>query len=158
MTSRALLSSRLTSGPISFGDAPTGRDCTHVECCAQRSVRAHPFIYARGDAGINDFDVYTFYAQHPRRPWYAKSRSVRDFGDAKFGQSVDKPDFVGRRVDLMGRGILADPREDPVTAVQRYLRSDRPGTVRLLAGKAIVLIDPKPLRGRLIWVAGTAVS
>src|SRR6202158_5461767 len=95
--------------------------------------------YARGDAGINDFDVYTFYAQHCKRPWYAKSRSVRDFGDAKFGQSVDKPGFVGRRVDLMGRGIPADPREDPVAAVQRYLRSDRPGTVRFLAEKAVVL-------------------
>lgn len=114
--------------------------------------------FARGDVGINDFDVYTFYAASPKRAWYAKARSVRDFGDPKFGQSVDKPGFVGRRVDLMSRGIPANLRENPVAAVQRYLRSDRPGTVRFLAEKAVVLIDPKPLRGRLIWLAGTAVS
>ncbi len=58
----------------------------------------------------------------------------------------------------MGRGIPADPGEDPVAAVQRYLSSDRPGTVRFLSEKAVVIIDPKSLRGRLIWVAGTAVS
>jgi len=58
----------------------------------------------------------------------------------------------------MGRGTPADPREDPVPAAQRYLKSDLPGTVRFLSGKAVVIVDPKPLRGRLIWVAGTAVS
>jgi hypothetical protein len=114
--------------------------------------------YAGGNAGINDFDVYTFYASHPERPWYAKARSIRDFGDPKFGRSIDRPDFVGRRVDLMGRGIPAKPHENPTTALQRYLHSDRPGTVRFLAKKAVVLIDPKPLRGRVIWLAGAAVQ
>ncbi len=41
-------------------------------------------VLLRGEVGINDFDVYTFYAQHPKRPWYAKSLSIRDFGDPKF--------------------------------------------------------------------------
>ena len=114
--------------------------------------------YTGGNAGINDFDVYTFYASHPERTWYARARSVRDFGHPKFGRSIDRPDFVGRRVDLMARGIPADPHENPITALQRYLCSDRPGTVRFLAEKAVVLIDPKPLRGRVIWLAGAAVQ
>jgi len=114
--------------------------------------------YTRGDVGINDFDVYTFYAANPRRPWYAKARSVRDFGHPKFGQSVDKPAFIGRRVDLMGRSIPARIGEDPVLAVQRYLRSDKSGTVRFLAEKAVVLIDPRPLCGQIIWPTNTPVA
>ena len=113
--------------------------------------------YANGNAGINDFDVYSFYASHPERRWHARTRSIRDFGDPKFGRSVDRPDFVGRRVDLMGRGIPANPRDNAITAVQRYLVSDRPGTVRFLAGKAVVLIDPEQWRGRVIWLAGKPV-
>src|SRR4051812_10472586 len=39
--------------------------------------------YVRGDIGINDFDVYTFYASHPDRPWYGRRIKSVDFGDPK---------------------------------------------------------------------------
>src|SRR5262245_25108526 len=61
--------------------------------------------FLRGDVGVQDFDVYSFYASHPKRRWYAKRNKAVDFGDPKFGQSPDRPDFRGRRVDLMGRAI-----------------------------------------------------
>jgi hypothetical protein len=61
--------------------------------------------YLDGTTGINDFDVYTFYKSHPRKRWYAKRIKSYDFGDAKFGQSADRPNFVGRRVDCLGRAI-----------------------------------------------------
>jgi len=41
--------------------------------------------YIDTTAGINDFDVYTFFAAHPKRGWYAKRIMSMDFGDAKFG-------------------------------------------------------------------------
>lgn len=113
--------------------------------------------YAGGKVGINDFDVYTFYAANRKRAWFAKARSVRDFGDPKFGQSADKPRFVGRRVDLMSRGIPANIHESPVVAVQRYLRTSEAVTARYLAEKAVVVIDPKRLRGQLIWSAEMAI-
>ena len=106
--------------------------------------------YVGGKVGIQDFDVYTFYAAHPKRPWYAKRRRVYDFGDPKFGRSPDKPHFVGRRVDLMGRGLDCAPDADPVGALVRYLREPRTKTARFLAAKAVVLLDP-PHTGRVIW-------
>jgi hypothetical protein len=113
--------------------------------------------YARGKRGIHDFDVYTFYAANAKRAWYAKARSVRDFGHPKFGKTVDRHRFIGRRVDLMGRGISASMRENPVVAVQRYLSKGDTATARFLAEKAVVLIDPKRLRGQLIWLRGKPV-
>ena len=114
--------------------------------------------FARGGIGINDFDVYTFYAQHPKRAWYAKRRRGCDFGDQKFGKSQDKPNFVGRRVDLMGRGIPAEPTEEPVRAVQRYLSNGRTKSARLLAQKAVVVIEPSRSIGQIIWLDGSPVD
>ena len=90
-------------------------------CCLRSTVSGRALHFTSGGVGINDFDVYTFYAQHPARAWYAKRRRVCDFGDPKFGQSDDKPDFVGRRVDLMSREIAAALKDEPAGAVQRYL-------------------------------------
>src|SRR3954470_21519836 len=62
--------------------------------------------YVRGDIGINDFDVYTFYAANPERTWYAKRIARLDFGSPKFGLSeVSGRGYVGRRVDLLGRAL-----------------------------------------------------
>lgn len=107
--------------------------------------------YVGGDVGVNDFDVYTFYAAHPARHWYAKRIKHRDFGDPKFGRSVEKPTPVGRRVDLMGRELRAAPGDDPVVAVRRYLEAAKTATARLLAKKAVVLLEPEELRGRVVW-------
>ncbi len=91
--------------------------------------------YLSGDVGINDFDVYTFYAAHPDRRWYDRRRAVRDFGDPKFGVSGNRPRFVGRRVDLLGRGIAGEPGGDPVAAVRAYLRGGRTETAEFLAAE-----------------------
>ena len=123
-----------------------------ILCTALCQGAALHFVH--GEAGINDLDDYKFYATHPDRHWYAKRRRVCDFGDPKFGQSVDKPRFVGRRVDILGRDIPARPREDPVCAVVRYLKNGRTETARLLAQKAVVLIDPPKYLGKVIWADG----
>ena len=95
-----------------------------------------------GKTGINDFDIYTFYRKNPRKRWYAKRLKAYDYGDGKFGQSLDQPDWVGRRVDCMARAIEADEGEDVIPALQRYLREGSSETARLLAQKAVVLLDP----------------
>jgi|KBSSwiStaDraftv2_1062776.scaffolds.fasta_scaffold881215_1 hypothetical protein len=113
--------------------------------------------YVDGRTGINDFDVYSFYASHPDRPWYARRLQPFDFGDPRFGQSqVSKPGFKGRRVDLMGRGLPVAQGTDPVAALRDYLRSPRPGTPSELAAKAVVLLEPEQLLGVVVLPLGDA--
>ncbi len=86
--------------------------------------------YIRPEVGINDFDVYTFYAAHPHRRWYAKRRRAVDLGDPRFGRSeVAPPHFVGRRVDLLGRTLDVVPETDlvePSNCSKKKEIKDRP--------------------------------
>jgi len=109
--------------------------------------------YVDGRVGINDFDVWTFYKTNPERPWPPRRRKSYDFGDARFGQSVGRPNFVGRRVDCLGRDILVLESDDAVSALRRYLQHGRTKTARLLAQKAVVLLEPD--LGKVVWQAQT---
>jgi hypothetical protein len=101
--------------------------------------------------GINDFDVYTFYAEHPKKSWYAKRLKSYDFGNPKFGKSVDRPDFIGRRVDVMARSLHAQVFDDPMMALHRYLKTGKNKTAQLLSQKAVILLEPLELLGSIIW-------
>lgn len=112
---------------------------------------------ATGRRGINDFDIYTFYAEHASRRWYARRRATADFGNSKFGQSIDRPGYIGRRVDLMGRALRAEPGADPVRAVQEYLSTGRSKSVGLLSQRAVILLEPAQFLGWLVWLEGQPV-
>jgi hypothetical protein len=114
--------------------------------------------YLDGQRGVNDFDVYSFYAAHPSRPWYAKRNKPWDFGDSKFGRTLDRPDYVGRRVDLLGRGIQYRQGEAPAVAIRRWLRTDRGQSARLLAQRPIVLLSPQERLGEVIWRPASTAS
>lgn len=101
--------------------------------------------------GIKDFDVWSFYDQHPEREYPPRRAARVDFGDSKFGTSDDRPQFVGRRVDLIGRSIRGVERGDPVETLRRYLRAMATSSAKFLAQKAVVLIEPAPLRGTIVW-------
>lgn len=108
--------------------------------------------YDDGITGINDFDVYTFYKKHPLKNWYAKRIKCYDFGNPKFGKSVDKPGFIGRRVDCLSRAIDVNRMEDAVSALRRYLTERKTETAKLLSAKAVVLLVPNC--GRIILRPG----
>jgi hypothetical protein len=111
--------------------------------------------YIDPGVGLNDFDVYTFYAAHPRRRWYAKRIKSVDFGDPKFGQSeVTKPGFKGRRVDLMGRELPVPPKADLTTALIPWLQTGRTATAHELRRKAVVLLEPEHRLGTVVWPPG----
>jgi hypothetical protein len=110
--------------------------------------------YVDGKNGIKDLDVWSFYVEHPRRPFPYRRRETVDFGDPKFGKTSDRPEFLGRRVDLIGRSIRGVARADPVESLRRYLRSGATTSARFLAQKAVVLLDPPPLRGTIVWRRG----
>jgi hypothetical protein len=105
--------------------------------------------YCFGKVGINDFDVYTFFTRHPKKDWCYRRHSVRDFGDPKFGKSVLNPEFIGRRVDLLGRAIIAEGSSGPVNAIRNYLRNPLTKTARLLADKAVIMLEPN--LGKRVW-------
>jgi hypothetical protein len=108
--------------------------------------------YVDGRNGIKDFDVYTFYAEHPTGPFPFRWRTEVDFGPSRFGRYSADPDrFRGRRVDLIGRSLNFPLDVDPVEAVRHYLSAGRTETARQLAMKAVVLLAPEELRGEIIW-------
>ena len=111
--------------------------------------------YLLGRAGVQDFDLYTFYARHPARPWYANRKAHADFGLPKFGTSPDKPRFRGRRVDLLGRSLDAPVGSEPAAAIRAWLRAGRAGeSAAYLREKAVVLVAPAERNGEIVWPAG----
>ncbi len=104
-----------------------------------------------GQNGIKDFDVWTFYAGHSDVTFPPRRRVARDFGDPKFGQSPDEPEFVGRRIDLLGRSLNKDVNADPVATLRAYLSERRSSAAYHLAQKAVVLLEPAPRLGTLVW-------
>lgn len=109
--------------------------------------------YIDNENGIKDFDVWSFYRAAPERPYPYRRRGVMDFGDPKFGQTDDSLSFKGRRVDLLGRSLEVSDGCDPVAALRDYLAGGRTQSARLLAQKAVVLIEPGNELGTVIWPA-----
>ena len=126
-----------------------------VLCIALCQGAALHFLDKRN--GVKDFDVYTFYAEDMAGPFPARWRLTAGFGESIFGRyGPDPPEFIGRRVDLIGRSLPVSPDAEPVEAVRAYLRGGRTSTARHLRSKAIVGLDPPTLRGLVIWPEGVA--
>jgi hypothetical protein len=61
----------------------------------------------------------------------------------------------GRRVDLLGRLLPAEPGADPTDVLRRYLVARRTDSANALAAKAVVLIDPQNRAGEIVWPAAS---
>ena len=109
--------------------------------------------------GVKDIDVYTFFAADegkrfpPRRPVMNY-----DFGSSKFGRHPDDLGYIGRRVDCLGRSIAYAVGTSPIEALQNFLLKKPTGTARLLAQKAVVIIDPVEYRGDVVWPKPVMIS
>lgn len=110
--------------------------------------------YVDGNSGVKDFDVWTFYAEHPGAPFPWRRKGERDFGTSKFGRNPEDKGYIGRRVDLLGRSIRCSAETDPILTIQAYLSERGTRTSRKLSQKAVVLIEPSNLRGTIIWNNG----
>ena len=101
---------------------------------------------------MKDFDVYSFYAGLPRRCFPNRRKVQVDYGTSKFGRwGAERRDFEGRHVDLMWRDLPVKPNANPFEAIESYLAKPRARTPRLLAGAAVVLLEPAHLRGKVAW-------
>jgi hypothetical protein len=108
--------------------------------------------YLNGATGVREFSVWSFYAEHPEAPFPFHRPGRADFGKSKFGRAPDAPEgFEGRRVELHGRSIAATPGDEPVEALQRYLKAGATPSARELGQKAVVLIAPETLLGVEAW-------
>jgi hypothetical protein len=112
--------------------------------------------YVDGRNGVRDFDVWTFYEQHPEAQFPFRRHQVQDFGPSKFGRHPEATSLRGRAVDLFGRSIPASTSGDVIAAVRAYLNGRSTESARRLALKAVVLLDPGPLRGVVVWPFGIA--
>ncbi len=107
--------------------------------------------FVNGNNGIKDFDVWSFFREQSGRPIPRRPVIHRDFGLPTFGTSPDKPEFIGRRVDLLLKSIDCPKGSTPIAALQHYLSQRRTKTARLLSEKAVVLIEPSELLGVVAW-------
>jgi len=108
-----------------------------------------------GKNGVKDFDIWSFFKAHPKRPFPYRRNGSADFGYPKFGRSSSWEHFVGRRVDLLGRSLKMSARESPTDTLRKYLSSSKTATARALAQKAMILIYPRPLLGTVVWPLNT---
>lgn len=60
--------------------------------------------------------------------------------------------LTGRRVDVIGRSIPGAKPGDPVGSLRNYLETGQTESSRLLAKKAVVLIEPITLLGTIVWL------
>jgi hypothetical protein len=102
------------------------------------------FHYIDGRTGVKDFDVWTFYYKLPSCRFPYRRHARKDFGPSHFTD-------WSRRVDLMARALPANPGADPAKMLCDYLSSRPTKSARLLAKKAVVLIDPTSRRGEVVW-------
>jgi hypothetical protein len=108
--------------------------------------------YLDGRTGVKDFDVWSFYAVHGGGPFPYRWRGTADFGPSKFGRYPgDPPSFTGRRVDMLGRSLNVPSDAEPVMVLRGYLSAARTDSASELAAKAVVLISPERLVGKVAW-------
>jgi hypothetical protein len=112
------------------------------------------FHLLRGYGGIKDFDVWSFFARSPKRPFpdpaLYRRNGTADFGRSRFGRTPSALSTItGRRVDLLSRSLDASPGANPIDAVQMWLGNGRGRSARLLRQKAVILIEP--LIGTIVW-------
>lgn len=107
--------------------------------------------YVDGRTGVKDFDVWSFFSEHPAMPFPARRSINADYGRSKFGRPSADFEYQGRRVDLFGRSLPVRPSADPVEAVLLYLLTTKTKSAKELKKKAVVLLEPSELLGAIVW-------
>jgi hypothetical protein len=118
--------------------------CTAL--CGQSALH-----FCNGTAGIEEFDVWSFYGAHAEAPFPHHRHSYRDFGKPKFGRADGSDAYVGRRIRLTGRSLSSRPGDDPVVSLQRYIRSGRTQSARHIRSSVAVLIEPESHLAYVAW-------
>jgi hypothetical protein len=103
--------------------------------------------YVDGCNGVKDLDVWTLYAAYPDVRYPYRRRGKQEFGPSELSG-------WSQRVDLLGRSLPYPIGHDPIAVWQNYLGKPPTRTARLLATKAVVILEPVKLRGQVVWFRG----
>lgn len=140
-----------------FGRNPQGSGRYAGRLLCRALCQGAALHYVNQWNGVKDFDVWSFYAQYDDWPFPSRWRGTRDFGPSRFGRYPgDPPRYSGRRVDLLGRSLPAEPGADPADVLRRYLAAARTASAKALAAKAVVLIHSENRAGEIVWPADHA--
>ncbi|SRR6266511_117261 len=137
-----------------FRRAPQGAGRYKGRLICRALCQGAALHYVDGVNGVKDFDVWSFYRALESGPFPYRRVGHADFGPSKFGRwPYDAARFAGRRVDLIGRSLPAEPSADPASVLRTYLATGRTESARRLAAKAVVLINPRDRAGEVVWSA-----
>lgn len=146
----AKLAAQVEAGLFARRPQGAGRYAGRLLCRALCQGAALHYVDAEN--GVKDFDVWSFYAGRRDGPFPYRWRGTADYGPSKFGRFPDDPPwFTGRRVDLLGRSLDVPLDAEPATILHDYLSAARTASARALAKKAVVLIYPERLAGKVVW-------
>jgi len=106
--------------------------------------------YHDGVNGIKDFDVWFFY---PFKQKHLPYRTIWnwDYKKPKFGKHPSIPGYTGRTVDVLVRSIKNFTKNDPVRTIHNFLQYENTASSRELAKKAVVMLAPDSLLGKVVW-------
>ena len=126
-------------------------------CLCQGAANHFVFPRSKPGNGVNDFDLWAFFAIKQKTPFWNRRGSTADFGPSKFGRSsLDQKRYTGRRVDIFWRAIPAVKGTVQMAAITDWLSRGKVPSARELRKKAVVVIYPRNKAGRILWVAPTA--
>ena len=99
--------------------------------------------YVRGERGIKDFDVWTFFeVQAGEKPFPWRRHGTEDFGPSRYGGVGRNPrdkGFTGRRIDVFGRSIARHAEQATEDAVLKWVRSKRRSAQHIVTRPVVVL-------------------
>jgi hypothetical protein len=108
-----------------------------------RATSAAERLSRTGVARVRRHEAARFLRRHLDR-----RRGVEEFGPSELSGWSE-------RVDLLGRSLPYTVGQDAVAVWQDYLGKPLTRTARLLAKKAVVILEPAELRGQIIWPTTT---
>ena len=103
--------------------------------------------------GIKDFDIWFFYPFNQKHLPY-RTVWTWDYTSSKFGRHPLSPGYKGRKVDTIVRSIKNFTINDPVQTIHRYLQLENTSSSKELAKKAVVMLAPESLLGKVVWYKG----
>ena len=111
--------------------------------------------FVHRDRGVKDFDVWAFFRKHQERAFPSRRHGRRDFGPSRFGRHPDHEYRRGRGVDLFGRSIPCESRQDPHDCVRGWI-CGKGASSREIRKNPVVVIHPEAEVGSIIWDPGSA--
>lgn len=101
-------------------------------------------------ARLTPLEVWTFFRHHPDGPFPTRRRRVSVTREP-WRQVMADPHLNGRPLTLISVSLEADRFDDPLQVVRRYLTAGRTPSARRIGRGMVVVVEPRPERGRVVW-------